>query len=258
MLIRFSRLVRHELARLRSLWLPLSLCFAAPLAMLALQGDRWRLFGRAGESEQLLAEPLFAAGGLATVAGIVALASVGSSFLSDCEHRTWHRVRALGVTATELLSAKLVAACLIELAIFSLLAATALLLRDASRSQPSPVVFIVVVGAASAVSVSYCLVACSTCRSQAGFSALIYSGALLAAGLGGAIVPGSALPEWAQVLAHAVPTYWSTRAFEAVVVGGAGLIDVWIELAVLFGFCTLFTVVGCVTFDESRARSTTV
>src|SRR5437868_9051419 len=42
-------------------------------------------------------------------------------------------------------------------------------------------------------------------------------GAMVLAGVGGALAPTSALPSWARTLAPATPSYWAMRGFRQVI-----------------------------------------
>jgi ABC-2 type transport system permease protein len=106
------------------------------------------------------------------------------------------------------------------------------------------------------VAVSYCLLACAVCRNQAEFNAFAYLGALVMAGLGGALTPFETLPGWAQTIAPLTPTYWSVRGFEAVILDGGGIADVALELAVLALFAAVLATVGSLLFNEDKRRTT--
>jgi ABC-2 type transport system permease protein len=104
--------------------------------------------------------------------------------------------------------------------------------------------------------VGYGLIACALSTTQALFNAFAYLGALVMAGLGGALTPFDTLPGWAQSIAPAVPTYWAVQAYEEVILRGGGVRDVALELAVLACFAVGFLMVGSVIFDPDRQRST--
>ena len=248
-------LFRHELALLRTSWIPLSLYFVMPLAVLAFVEGGFTVFLRVQDPEAGFSGADLAAPGLATMFGFMALSSIGFLFLGDHAWGTWNRVRSLGVSARDIMISKLGVAFVCQLALFTFVMVAAVVLFDL-RVRGSLVALIAVELVLALVAVSYCLVACAVCRNQAEFNACTYLGALVMAGLGGALTPFETLPDWAQTIAPLVPTYWSVRGFEAVILRGAGLGDVTVELAALGLFAAVFTTAGCLLFDEERRRST--
>jgi ABC-2 type transport system permease protein len=72
-------------------------------------------------------------------------------------------------------------------------------------------------------------------------------GAMICAGLGGALTPLSTLPGWAQAVAPITPSYWALRGYREVIFGhGNG--DALLAAAVLIGFALLFTVLFLMRF----------
>ncbi|GAA4955264.1 hypothetical protein GCM10023238_22350 [Streptomyces heliomycini] len=64
------------------------------------------------------------------------------------------------------------------------------------------------------------------CRTISQLSVIANILALVFAGLGGALTPQSAMPDWAEPFAPAVPSYWAMRGFNEVVLRGGGVADV--------------------------------
>jgi ABC-2 type transport system permease protein len=67
--------------------------------------------------------------------------------------------------------------------------------------------------------------------------------------LGGSFIPLFYLESFLGPLPQVVPHYWANRAFNDLMVRGAGLAGVAVEMAVLLGFTALFFVVGLWRFD---------
>jgi linearmycin/streptolysin S transport system permease protein len=67
--------------------------------------------------------------------------------------------------------------------------------------------------------------------------------------LGGCIAPAFLLDRYLGPLPKIVPHYWANSAFDDLLLRGLGLPDVAMKLAVLFGFCILFFVIGIWRFD---------
>jgi ABC-2 type transport system permease protein len=67
--------------------------------------------------------------------------------------------------------------------------------------------------------------------------------------LGGSFIPLFYLESFLGPLPRVVPHYWANRAFNDLMVRGAGLAGVTVEIAVLLGFTVLFFAVGLWRFD---------
>lgn len=252
---RTARIFRHELVLLRTSWIPLSLYFVMPLVVLAFVEGGFTVFLQVQDPGAGFSGADLAAPGLATMFGFMSLSSIGFLFLGDHAWGTWNRVRSLGIRASQIMAGKLSVAYLAQLALFTFVMICAVTLFDL-RVRGALLALVAIELVLALVAVSYCALACSLCRNQAEFNAFTYLGALVMAGLGGALTPFETLPGWAQSLAPLVPTYWSVRAFESVILGGAGLADVAVELAALAIFAAVFAVASALTFNEERQRST--
>lgn len=88
----------------------------------------------------------------------------------------------------------------------------------------------------------------SLCRTVSQLAVFANLAALLFAGLGGALTPLSALPDWARPLAPGVPSYWAMRGFTTVVIDGGGAGAVLLPVAVLLGFSAVFAAVTLTFF----------
>jgi ABC-2 type transport system permease protein len=246
---------RHELELMRSHALPVTLYFLMPLAILAFVEGGFDVFLRLDNPEAGFSGADLAAPGQATMFGFMSLATIGFLFLGDHEWGTWNRVRSLGVRPWQIMAGKLGTAYLNQLAIFTFVMVMASLLFDLTVRGPI-VALIVVELFMAAVVVGYCLIACALSSNQAQFNAFSYLGALVLAGVGGALTPFDTLPGWAQAVAPATPTYWAVRAFSTVILDGGGLGDVALELAVLALFAVGLFAVGTLLFDGNKKKTT--
>ena len=246
---------RHELDLMRSHLLPVTLYFLMPLVILAFVEGGFAVYFQFTDPAAGFSGADLAAPGQATMFGFMSLATIGFFFLGDHAWGTWNRVRSLGVRPWQIMAGKLGTAYLNQLAIFAFVMVAATILFDLRVRGPIPALIVVELFMA-AVTVGYCLIACALTRNQAEFNAFSYLGALVLAGLGGALTPFDTLPGWAQTIAPLTPTYWSVRAFRVVILEGGGLADVTLELAVLALFAVAFFVLGAWLFDASKRRTT--
>ena len=252
---RIPVIARHELDLLRSYALPVALYFLMPLAILAFVEGGFDVFLRLQDPRAGFSGADLAAPGQATMFGFMSLSTIGFLFLGDHAWGTWNRVRSLGVRPWQIMAGKLGTAYLNQLAIFAFVMVMASLLFNLTVRGPI-YALVVVELVMAAVVVGYCLIACAISNNQAQFNAFAYLGALVLAGLGGALTPFDTLPGWAQSVAPLTPTYWSVRAFEDVILNGGGIGDVALELAVLALFAVGFFVLGALLFDGNKQRTT--
>lgn len=246
---------RHEVSLLRSEIIPVLLYFLMPLAILAFVQGGFTMYLDVTEPGQGLSGADLAAPGQATMFGFMCLATMGYFFLGEFGWGTWNRLRSLGVGTWQIMGGKLGVNFLQQLLLFAFVMSAGAVLFDLSVSGSMGALLAVEVITASVI-VGYGLIACALASNQAQFNAFAYLGALVMAGLGGALTPFATLPGWAQTIAPIVPTYWAVRAFEEVILKGGGLADVRLELAVLGLFAVVFFVVGALLFQPDKQRTT--
>jgi ABC-2 type transport system permease protein len=246
---------RHEVSLLRSEIIPVLLYFLMPLAILSFIQGAFTLFLEFTEPTVPANGASLAAPGQATMFGFMSLAMLGHFFLGECGWGTWNRVRSLGVRPPQIMAGKMAVNYVQQLALFLfvMVAAALLFSLEVTGSLAALIVIELVV---AFVIVSYGLIACALATSQAQYNAFAYLGALVLAGVGGALTPFATLPGWAQAVAPATPTYWAVRGFETVILGGGGLSDVTTEIAALAAFGVGFLALGAILFDPDKPRST--
>ncbi|MBM3663941.1 MAG: ABC transporter permease [Actinobacteria bacterium] len=246
---------RQELALIRSEYLPFAIYFVMPLVILAFVQGVFEVYLRLVEGQGDVSGADLAAPGQATMFGFMTLAGFGYLFLGEHGWGTWNRVRALGVRPWQIMTGKLSVAYILQLTLFAFVMIAAVLLFDL-EVRGSIVALVMIELATALVIIGYGLIAAAVANTQALFNAFAYLGALLLAGLGGALVPFSTLPGWARAIAPATPTYWAVSAYEQVILDGGGLADVVTELAVLLLFAVGFLLVGAWLFDPDKRRTT--
>lgn len=246
---------RNELALMRSEYLPLSLYFIMPLALLAFVQGAFDIFLQLGDPTSTSSGADLAAPGQATMFGLISLASFGHFFLGEHGWGTWNRLRSIGVRPWQILGGKMLIVYLQQLLLFVFVMSAGAVLFDLTVTGSLLALALVELATAATI-VGYGLVACALATSQAQFNAFAYLGALLLAGVGGALTPFDTLPGWAQSIAPAMPTYWAVRAFETVMIDGGGVSDVTRPVAVLVGFAVGLLLLGTWLFDPDKRRST--
>lgn len=248
-------IARHEVELMRCVAIPLALYFLMPLAILAFVEGGFSIFLKIDYPGSDFSGADLAAPGQATMFGFMSLASIGFLYLGDHAWGTWDRVRSLGVRPWQIMTGKLGTAYVVQLLLFAfVMTAGAVLFNLTVRGPITALIAIELVMAL--VIIGYGLIACAVSNNQAQFNAFAYLGALVLAGLGGALTPFNTLPDWAQTIAPATPTYWAVQAYETVILRGGGLDQIVLELAVLALFAAAFFILGTILFDSSRRRTT--
>lgn len=248
-------IARNELSLLRSELLPVLIYFLMPVIILAFVQGGFEVYLRFVEHRPGASGADLAAPGQATMFGFMALATLGYFFLGEHGWGTWNRLRASGVRPWQIMAAKLSVAYGMQLTLFAFVMIVGSLLFGLRVTGSIPALIVIELVLALVV-VGYGFTACAIVTTQAQFNAFSYLGALVLAGLGGALVPFETLPGWAQAIAPAVPTYWAVSAYETVILDRGGLGDVLVELAVLGMFAIGFFTLGGWLFDSSKRRST--
>jgi ABC-2 type transport system permease protein len=75
---------------------------------------------------------------------------------------------------------------------------------------------------------------------------------IVMAGLGGALVPATFLPGWAEGLSAATPHYWAMDGIQEVIIAGAGLTSVATQVGALLVFAAVFFLLGSLRFRVSE------
>ncbi len=246
---------RHELSLMRSEIVPVTLYYLMPLAILSFVQGAFTVFLDLTEPGLGASGASIAAPGQATMFGFMSLAMFGHFFLGEYGWGTWNRVRSMGVRTHQIMGGKMVVAYAQQLLLFVfVMGAGALLFSlDVSGSIFALVAIELLV---AFVIVGYGLIACAIATTQAQYNAFAYLGALVLAGVGGALTPFDTLPGWAQAIAPVAPTYWAVRGFTAVILHGGSISDVSTELLALGLFGVGFLVLGSMLFDADKPRST--
>lgn len=182
---------------------------------------------------------------------------VGNSsmaFFREHAWRTWDRLRASPANTYEIIAGKIAIPLLQAAGQFVLVFGLggALLGLTVHGSW----IDLTFVGAAYSIYlVGMGLMVTGICKTYVQANAITNIGALLLAGLGGAMVPHSFLPGWAQSLSPAVPTYWAMRGYRDAILGDGGAL---LSVAILLAFaavCMIFAAL-CFRFDDTKSAWT--
>lgn len=213
---RIAVLVRHNFALLTREPGPLISRLVQPLVLMMLMRPLYiaalaRFGAQAGTSQVVT--------GMLVLFSLLALSVVGGAIMAERAWRTWDRLRATPARAGELLLGKAIPA-------FAMLAA-----QQAVVISFGVVVFGLHVRSVALVAAAVGCWALALLGIGASFGAMLRSqselqmaydiGGLVLSALGGAMVPLSTLPGWAQAIAPASPGYWAMSALRSAVLGQA-------------------------------------
>ena len=192
--------------------------------------------------------------GAAVMFSLFLVGNVGFSFFREYGWKTWDRVRASWATPVEVMVGKValpLAQSAIQLVI--LFGVGGLLFRLHVRGSIPALALLAGSFAVCLVCLGLALLA--ICRTINQLNAFANLGAIVLAGVGGALAPSNALPEWARVVAPVTPSYWAMRGFRNVIIGGAGFRGVALSVGVLAAFSMAFVLLAATRFNYNDNKT---
>jgi ABC-2 type transport system permease protein len=188
--------------------------------------------------------------GMAILFGFFLVGQVGYAFFREHAWGTWERLRATGLSRTQVLGAKVA----VPLGMFAiqfgiLFGAGCVLFGLEVHGSVLALGAVAVALALTLTAFGVALV--SLCRTFMAVTTLSNVGALVFAGAGGALVPFALLPAWLRAVGPFTPGYWAMRGFTYAIDGGRGVL---VPVAVLLGWAALFAVITGVRlrFEETK------
>ncbi|MEV4218621.1 ABC transporter permease [Nonomuraea sp. ATR24] len=156
--------------------------------------------------------------GLMVMFSVFAISLAGNAILSERTWRTWDRLRVTRAPAAELLVGKTLPLFVVMVAQQAiLLVYGCLAIGLPVPSMPHLVFLAILIWAFALLAIGAALA--TLVRSHGELSVISDVGALTLSSLGGALVPLSLMPEWAQLAAHASPGYWALVMMQSAVAG---------------------------------------
>lgn len=239
-------IARHELRLLRSAPVYLVALILMPLLVMAFVkpalGSALVAHGYTGATGAEQAVP-----GMAVMSSMFLMATIGFSFYQEHGWGTWERLRASHARPMEIMVGKVVVPLLEMIFQLTVLFMAGVLILGL-RSEGS-LVALAAVGLGLAVYlVSLGLALVALTRTILQLNIVTNLGAVLLAGLGGAITPLETLPGWARALGPATPSYWAMNGFRTVILDGGDLAAVVPSLAALMAFSAGFVLIARARF----------
>jgi ABC-2 type transport system permease protein len=242
-----AAIMRHEL---RVMWSdPSTVIFIVfvPLLMVALMQN---LFAGALEDQGFAGAngSEFAIPGMAVSFAAFGAGFAGFAFFRDHGWGTWDRLRATAAGSVDLMVGKVLPTVGVTIAQVGLLFLLGVPLFDLEITG-SILALAVLILLTSLALCAFGMAVTAVSRTMQQLNALASVGGFAMALIGGAWVPVASMPGWAQAIAPAMPTYWSMKGFESVLLKGGGLTDIMLPVVLLIGFGALFT-----AFTAARFR----
>jgi ABC-2 type transport system permease protein len=183
---------------------------------------------------------------------LLGMSVVGSSILTERRWNTLDRLRATPARVPELLAGKaipVIGFLLLQQAILLTLGATVLGLKVA---DPALLLLANLVWAATIPCMGAAIA--MTVKSLAQFSAVVDIGSTIVAGLSGALVPLTAMPDWARTIAPLWPGYWAMESFRSAVEGNKNA--TLVAVAVLLAIATAAASIAATRLNQGWGRNT--
>jgi ABC-2 type transport system permease protein len=213
---------------------PILITTLMPIVMMAfLQGTGRAVLRGAGYQAASGAEAVVP--GMAVLFAFFGVGFIGTGFFSEHGWATWDRLRASSASSIEIVLGKILpsaALMLVQLVVMFL--AGAVLFGLHVNGSLAGVAVMMLVSVAVLVAISMLFTAVLKTANQ--MMAVVNLAAMVLAGIGGALAPVDALPDWARALAPLSPAYWMLAGFRAVVLESGGLAAVVVPAAVTLAF----------------------
>lgn len=192
--------------------------------------------------------------GQAVMFGFFVAGSVGFSLYREHGWKTWDRLRASAASSRSLLAGFAAPWILIHIGYQILLLVIGALALGLRLDGGSPLAVLLVVSAYAACVVALVLLVSATFRTVNQLNAFQNVGAMLFAGLGGALVPLEQLPGFARAVAPVTPAYWAMRGHRSVFLESGGVADVLLPVLVLLTAAIVLGLAAAARFrlDETK------
>jgi ABC-2 type transport system permease protein len=179
---------------------------------------------------------------------------IGRAFFAEHGWGTWERLQATQASAADIMMGKLLPAFVVIAVQMTVLFGVGTLVFDLSSKGPLPALAIVLVPLIGVV-LALTLALVSMARTLTQIDAAANLLMMVFAALGGPLAAISALPEWAQTIAPATPSYWAMKASDDVILRGHGVSSVLLPAAVLVAYAALLVLVAVSRFSFSETKT---
>jgi ABC-2 type transport system permease protein len=172
--------------------------------------------------------------GMAVMFGFFAVMFVSIAFFREHDWGTWHRLRASQASSVSIMLGKLAPPVMLLVGQLTVLfVAGAVLFGLPLDGSPGGLLLITVALVTCLGGLG--LLVTAMCGTLEQVSSLTNLASIVLPGLGGALAPTDALPQWAQTIAPISPAYWALRGYHRILLDDGGVADVAANAGVLLG-----------------------
>jgi ABC-2 type transport system permease protein len=241
-LSRVRAIARHDTRLLTRDPIPLVTLMLMPLAVISFIRPLYR--NVLGTNAGIGNGAALAVPGLTVLFAFFLVGFVGYYFFQEHGWNTWDRLRASQCRPIEIITGK----CLPLLAISWV--QFAVLLGIGGKLFGMHVKGSILGVALVSAALSICLLTLgvavvAVARTVQQVNTLGNLGAIVLAGIGGAITPVVLLPGWARTIAPATPNYWAMQGYTSTIVDGNSFGSVIEPVFMLLAFTALFVIIAC-------------
>lgn len=231
---------------------PVLMLFVMPLVMMAfLQGTSRAVLLTAGYQDVSGAELVVP--GMAVMFAFFTVSSIGTVFFAEHGYGTWDRLRASQASSAEIMLGKILpSAALMLLQVSVLFVLGVVVFGMQIRGSVAGVGVMVL--ACVVVLIGFAVLLMGVTRRESQALAAVNLGAIVLAGMGGALAPVDALPGWAQAIAPLSPAYWMLRGFREVILEGHGIEATILPAAITILFGVVMLTIGAAKFNMSETK----
>jgi len=246
---RITAIARQDLRVLRTDLMPLLVLVVMPLVLMPFLKPAFAVALRLeGLPEATGAEQVVP--GMAITFGFFLVGNISFSFYREHAWRTWERLRASPAGTGDILVGKMVTPLLQVILQFIVLFGLGGLLMGL-QVNGSWLALCAVGGAFALNLVTAGLAVTALCRTFMQANAVVSIGALLLAGLAGALVPYNLLPTWAQDISPLIPSYWAMHGYKEAILGEGATAA---PILILLGFSAFFGAIALARFRFSDTK----
>lgn len=247
---RVAAIARQDLRLLRTDLMPVTVLIVMPFLLmpflLPAYDEALRVGGLPQASGAEQAVP-----GMTVTFGFFLAGNVSFGFFREHAWKTWERLRASPASAAEILLGKMVTPLLQAAVQFVVLFVLGGFLMGL-QVRGSWFALIAVGGCFSLCLVTTGLALTALCRTFLQANTVVNILGLVLAGLAGAIVPANLLPEWAQEIGPAIPSYWAMQGYERAILGQGGSVLVPVLALLAFSLLPAAVALAKFRFDETK------
>jgi ABC-2 type transport system permease protein len=245
-------LIAHNWRLLMADPAPILITTLMPIVMMAfLQGTGRAILRGSGFTDASGSE--VAVPGMAVLFGFFGVAYIGTTIFQEHQWGTWDRLRASPAGTLEIVLGKILPSALLMLGQLIALFVVGIALFDL-HIRGSILGVAIMMGVTIVMLVALSMLFTAVLKTANQLMAAVNMAAMVLAGIGGALAPVDALPDWARAIAPLSPAYWMLDGFRAVILDGRGVEATFVPAAVTLAFAAAAAAVATWRFRMTDVK----